>query len=282
MEEKKGLQNLISDKKVDSKAYYWWTSVSKKRWTRIKNLIEAGWLDAAETEIDFLPDPQTATGFHVRAKLWEALLKTNRSVQDYASAIDLDLSYINQTILNESFPQKHKNFVEASSKEFKMSKELVWSIMRQESAFVTYAVSPSNAYGLMQLLGNTAKETAKWLRVKRFRVQPGIFDPKTNIRFGAHFISRMVGKYKGVIPLAVASYNVGPGNLDRWLSHRTDLKDWDKIGASPDDDIWMDELPWAETSFYVKAVMRNFLLYKIIHEKMDSLPSPPWGDWPSK
>ena len=104
------------------------------------------------------------------------------------------------------------------------------------------------------------------------------FDRPAHVRFGTHFLSRMLGKYKDVAPLAIASYNVGPGNLDRWLSHRSDLDNWKEIGASPDDDIWMDELPWAETSFYVKAVMRNYLLYKLLHQNYDKLSSPTWKE----
>ncbi len=278
MEEKKGLQNLIGKGDDRGQAEYWWTAHTKKRWNRIKKLIELGWLDQAETEIDFLPDPKTAGGFLVRAQLWQSGGRPNRAIEDFAAAVDLEPKYINRTVLDETFPKKYESFVKAAQKEFSISKNLIWSIMRQESAFRETAVSPSNAYGLMQMLGSTAKETARWLRVKNFKVSDDVFDPKTNIRFGTHFISRMVGKYKGVIPLAVASYNVGPGNLDRWLRHRSDLKDWDKIGQSLDDDIWMDELPWAETSFYVKAVMRNFLLYKIIHDKDDKLSSPPWAE----
>jgi soluble lytic murein transglycosylase len=185
---------------------------------------------------------------------------------------------VNRSVLKKSFPQKYENFVEKAEKEFSISRHLIWAIMRQESAFRETAVSPSKAYGLMQMLAGTARETARWLKVKNFRVPEDIFDPITSIRFGTHFISRMVGKYKGVIPLAVASYNVGPGNLDRWLRHRTDLQNWDQIGADLDDDIWMDELPWAETSFYVKAVMRNLLLYKVIHDKVDELSVPPWKE----
>ena len=225
-----------------------------------------------------MPDPKTANAFYVRAKLWESALRFNRAINDYASAIDLDLDYINSDFLKESFPKKYEPFVKAAEKEFSVSQNLIWALMRQESAFMAGAVSPSNAYGLMQMLGNTAKETAKWLKVKNFRSPRDVFDPKTNIRFGTHFISRMLRKYKGVTPLAVASYNVGPGNLDRWLSHRGDLKEWEKIGKSLDDDIWVDELPWTETSFYVKAVMRNYLLYKIIHNKYDKLSDPPWKE----
>ncbi len=278
MEEKKGLQNLLSETKEEFYSEYWWPENSKKRWKRIEKLISFGWVDEAETEIDFLPDPQTAGGFLIRAKLWRSALRENRAIADYAAAIDINLDYISRDYLKESFPQHFEKEVVAAEKEFKISRNLIWAIIRQESAFMKRAISPSNAYGLMQMLSPTAKETARWLRVKKFKTIPHIFDAKTNIRFGTHFISRMIGKYKGIIPLAIASYNVGPGNLDRWLNQREGISSWEKIGTSPDDDVWMDELPWAETSFYVKAVLRNYLLYKVIHEKSDQLSQPPWKE----
>ena len=278
MEEKGSIQNLLQKEPSATDVTYWWTQASKKRWDRIKNLITTGWLDEAETEIDFMPDPQTPSGFIVRAKLWRAADRENRAIKDFASAVDLDLNYISPNYLKETFPTHFEKNVLNAEKEFKISRNLIWAIMRQESAFRPRAISPSNAYGLMQLLSPTAKETARWLKVKKFKMPYDMFKPDMNVRFGTHFLSRMMGKYKNVAPLAIASYNVGPGNLDRWLSHRSDLKDWDKIGASPDDDIWMDELPWAETSFYVKAVMRNFLLYKIVHQDYDKLTAPTWKE----
>lgn len=276
MEEKKGLQNLLN-KDVDNIQYQsWWTKKSEERWTRIKKLVEAGWLDEASSEIDFMPDPQLAAGYLVRAKIWDTAKLYNRSVQDYASAIDIDQTLLSRNYIKMVFPDLYRADVEKAEKEFGVSRNLVWSIMRQESSYMPRAVSPSNAFGLMQMLNPTARDTAKLLKVKKIVLPQDLFDPKTNVRFGAHFIARMTKKYKNVVPFAIASYNVGPGNLDRWLSHRADLEGWDKFGTNPDDDMWMDELPWAETSFYVKAVLRNYFLYKIIHENFDQMNFPLW------
>ncbi|MEM7645661.1 MAG: lytic transglycosylase domain-containing protein, partial [Pseudomonadota bacterium] len=276
MEDKGNLQSIFKSKDPAISSEAWWPKSLASRVGRIQKLLKSGWVKEAETEIFYLPDPESAAGFVSRAKVWKKAGVFNRSIKDFAEAIDRDHSFLTSGVLKESFPVDHQMDVEKAAKEFSMSPYLIWSIIRQESAFMKEAISPSRAYGLMQLLSPTARETARWLKVKSFRMTRDIFKPEINIRFGSHFLSRMIGKYKSVIPLAVASYNVGPGNLDRWLSHRTDLKNWAEFGASPDDEMWVDELPWAETSFYVKAVMRNYLLYQIIHNQLDRLESPAW------
>lgn len=279
MSAKQNLQSLWTQREPSSEKFkVWWTAHLDDRYERIKKLITLGWIDEAEYEILYLPDPQKATGYLFRSQLWESAGLKNRALQDYSTLVHMDASYLNKDILEKAFPTLYADTVLKSEKEFSVSKNLIWAIMRQESAFMPLAVSPSRAYGLMQMLAPTARETARWLRHSQFNVSRDIFKPEINIRFGAHFFSRMYGKYEKIAPLAIASYNVGPGNLDRWLSHRSDLSQWKSIGESLDDDIWMDELPWAETSFYVKAVMRNYLLYQIIYDEQNTLASPPWDD----
>ena len=53
------------------------------------------------------------------------------------------------------YPQKYKKYVEKYSKKFNVEKAFSWAIIREESAYNPYALSSSNAYGLMQLLGET-------------------------------------------------------------------------------------------------------------------------------
>ena len=139
-----------------------------------------------------LPDPQLGEDFIVRAKFWQSAHNTRRSMRDFSDAIDKDLSYLTKNLLEMTFPREYNSEVEAAHKEFAISQELIWSIIRQESAFSPRAVSPSNAYGLMQLLKPTMQETANWLRVKNFRLSCDIYDPKMNVRFGTHFLSRMI------------------------------------------------------------------------------------------
>lgn len=95
---------------------------------------------------------------------------------------------------------------------------LVLAIIREESNFLPTAVSSSDARGLMQLLPSTAS----WIATVKLGLvydEQALFDPETNIRLGTWYIGYLLQRYEGDLALAVAAYNGGPGNIDRWTSN---------------------------------------------------------------
>lgn len=95
---------------------------------------------------------------------------------------------------------------------------LAFGLVNTESTFRERAVSSVGARGLTQVM----PRTAKWLR-------PGtnaedLFDRRTNLRVGFHYLSQLIEKYRGDVRLALLAYNRGPGTVDREL----------KRGADPD------------------------------------------------
>lgn len=83
---------------------------------------------------------------------------------------------------------------------------LIRAVMRTESAFNPLVVSPAGAQGLMQLMPELAEEMGV----------TNVFDPRQNVMAGAKYLRQLLDATGGNIPLTLASYNAGPGNVARY------------------------------------------------------------------
>ncbi len=135
---------------------------------------------------------------------------------------------------------------------------MVHAIARQESQFDRAAVSHAGARGLMQLMPGTAREQAGKLGMG---YNPGsLTDPSYNIMLGSAYFQRMLDYYGGSYPLAVAAYNAGPGNVNKWLAANGDPRlpggDWLR---------WIENIPIYETKNYVQRVLENAVVYEAMN-----------------
>lgn len=89
-------------------------------------------------------------------------------------------------------------------------------IMQAESGGNQAAVSPKGAIGAMQLMPETAKETSEELGIP-FSLERLAKDQNYNVALGTAYLNKMLGRYGGNETLAVAAYNAGPGNVDKWI-----------------------------------------------------------------
>ncbi|BCB03051.1 lytic transglycosylase domain-containing protein [Bacillus sp. KH172YL63] len=114
------------------------------------------------------------------------------------------LTHVKSTGMNA--PQDTGEIVSRAAKQYGLSEKLINAVIKQESNFNAQAVSPAGASGLMQLMPSTARG----LGVNN------IFDPEENVFAGTKYLKQMLDKYNGDVHLALAAYNAGPGNVDKY------------------------------------------------------------------
>jgi soluble lytic murein transglycosylase len=143
----------------------------------------------------------------------------------------------------------------AVSPAFSRYRTISHAITRQESSFDRAAVSHANAYGMMQLLPSTARETARKIGVS-YDFSRLTADPEYNMMLGTSYYSTLLDQWGGNVPLAVASYNAGAGNVRKWVALNGDPR-------LPGVDIvrWIEDIPFFETRNYVQRVLENAVVY---------------------
>lgn len=102
--------------------------------------------------------------------------------------------------------EKYEAIIDDASRKFGIDKNLIKSVILTESAGNEKALSRANAKGLMQLMDGTASDMG---------VQ-NVWDPRENIMGGTKYLALMLRQYNGDLNLALASYNAGPGNVNKY------------------------------------------------------------------
>jgi soluble lytic murein transglycosylase-like protein len=152
-----------------------------------------------------------------------------------------------------ALPVKYLDLVDRYSKINNLDPFLVLSIIREESFFRPDAVSPANAYGLMQLLLRTARQVAYSHDLKVFRSD--LFQPAINIRLGTEYFKILLNKYNGKLHLALAAYNAGDQRVDEWLN---------RFGTNEPEEF-IEMIPFTATRNYVKNILRNYYYYRFYY-----------------
>jgi peptidoglycan lytic transglycosylase len=113
------------------------------------------------------------------------------------------------------YPLRYSEYVRVHARENGLDPALLAAVIYQESKFDAAAHSSAGAIGLMQLTPRTAQGIAVRTGGSRFRVGD-LLNPEINIRYGAWYLGHLEQKYDGNERLALAAYNAGQGNVDRW------------------------------------------------------------------
>ena len=165
-----------------------------------------------------------------------------------------------------AYPQPFRTLVVRHSKAARVNPDLMQALIREESAFNPSARSPTGALGLAQLMPQTAFAVARELKVT-LTTTTLLLEPQHNIRLGSAYLGSLHRRFDGNPAYAVASYNAGPGAVDRWRARFPDSEL----------DEWVEQIPIEETRHYVKRVLGSASAYQFLSSERGSLTTLAFG-----
>ena len=147
-------------------------------------------------------------------------------------------------IVRLAWPDRYWREVSASvADDYAYEPRLFHALVREESTFNREIISFAGAIGLSQLMWRTAQQTAGWLKIDVSRED--LFEPEKNLKIGARYLHAMHRQLSDSPYLALAAYNGGARNVNRWV----------EANENPPVDEWVERIPFRETRGYVKRVM---------------------------
>ena len=156
--------------------------------------------------------------------------------------------------MRSAYPVEYEEYVEAYAAEYGLPPSLLYAVIRTESDFNPEAVSSAGAVGLMQLTEDTFSWAQYRCGVEEELPQEQRFAPETSIHYGSCVLALLEEMY-GVRETALAAYNAGMGNVNRWLTDE----------AYSDDGRTLKEIPYPETRHYVEKVLKAQEIYQRLY-----------------
>jgi soluble lytic murein transglycosylase len=151
---------------------------------------------------------------------------------------------VDQAINELTLPLRHEDVIRQQSAEKGVDAALIAAVIYSESKF-SDQTSSAGARGLMQITPETAEEVERHSGGTTFELND-LSDPEINIRYGTFVLRELLDRYNGDEVAALAAYNAGPGNADKW-------------GGS---DLSVADIPFPETRAYVEEVLEKRDAYR--------------------
>ncbi|MCB1646322.1 MAG: lytic transglycosylase domain-containing protein, partial [Pseudomonadales bacterium] len=150
--------------------------------------------------------------------------------------------------LSVRFPLAYLDTFVSAARKTDIPSQWGMAIARQESAFMADARSGAGAMGLMQLLPDTARMTARRNGIP-YKSRQDLIDPHTNITLGTAYLGAMLRRFNNNRVIASAAYNAGPSRVSGWQDGSLPL------------DVWIETIPFTETRNYVQNVLMFSTIY---------------------
>lgn len=153
-----------------------------------------------------------------------------------------------------AYPTYYENLVLENARETDLSPLLVFGLVRQESYFESLATSFASAHGLMQVIPDTGALIAAQLGWPPEYETGDLYHPYVSLRFGTFYLAEQRDRFDGRLDAALAGYNGGPLNAQRWLE-----------SAGDDPDIFFETIAFDETRLYLERIREHLAVYEALY-----------------
>ncbi|PCJ51267.1 MAG: hypothetical protein COA73_17905 [Candidatus Hydrogenedentota bacterium] len=157
--------------------------------------------------------------------------------------------------LRVRYPQAYWELTTSLAKEYNLDPYLILAVARQESTYRPALSSSAGASGVMQLMPATATWLANVDGTVPRSAARDLSDPRNSLRLGAAYLRRMMDRSEGNLVYALAAYNAGPGNCDKWRR---------RFRGMPITEF-IEKIPFAETQNYVKRILAHYATYHSLY-----------------
>jgi len=152
------------------------------------------------------------------------------------------------------YPWPYRSEITQVANQLEIDPYLLAALVRVESGFNANAESAAGARGLMQVMPETASWTAKQIGIQDFH-ESQLYQPGVDLLIGSWYLANLFKDFHGNQVTGLAAYNAGRGNVQAWL----------EIGLWKGTMADVDRIPFPETQLYLRAVMRNYEIYKFLY-----------------
>lgn len=229
------------------------------RWQRGQLLWDLGLLQEARVELNNLryaysDDPlasyQLALAFRDMGLYRSSILAAAALIDLSPAETALDAPVF---IGRLAYPVYYQDLVRAAAAEHGLDPLLLFSMIRQESLFESFARSWAAAQGLMQVIPSTGEYIAGQLNWPNYSNQD-LFKPYVSVPFGAYYIAQQLGAFDNKVFVALSAYNAGPGNAGHWYD------------IAPDNpDLYLEIITLSEPRSYIQRIYSHYTFYRVLY-----------------
>jgi soluble lytic murein transglycosylase len=210
---------------------------------RARELFLVGLLSRGRSEWDSAVRSMTSEEQSQAALLADSWGWHSRAISTVASAGEFD-------DLRVRYPLPWRSVFEKFASTAGVSYSWAYGIARSESLFMSDIRSSAGAIGVMQLMPETGRRTAREIRLPWSGLAT-LTNSSSNIRLGTHYLGKMFNRFGDNRILATAAYNAGPLRVEKWLPE----------SGSLDARIWIENIPFNETRAYVRRVLTDDAIF---------------------